>query len=292
MKTKIIMLVMISLAAPGFIGTASAKLLSIFQIQCTPDANGVSTENGNIVDCLGGIVTSKPNLATPRFVIQDPNCSDGWSAIQVKDESNTGDFDDINVGDRVRLYNVLVEEFRGTTFLNYKSSNNAYLEKISTGNKLPAPIMVSLKDINAPADYINSVIINNHNAEKYESVLIQVVNVYVEDQGYGKAYDNYLLTCKANPALTCWASDYMNSNLGDAIYHPYVETGKGFYSVSGILEQYTGDKYAIHYDYYQLLTLNTESFSFLNIADLDGDGDVDFDDNDIFGKYWRLYEGK
>jgi len=290
MKSKILVM-MISLLAIGFVNKANAELLSIYQIQYTADANGISPENGNIVDCLGGIVTYKKTGGRPRLVIQDPNYLDGWSAIQVKDLFSTGIFDDINVGDWISLTNVLVEENKGTTFLQYIEDNNPILTIVSRNNPLPKPLMVSIEDVNAPTDYIDSVIVNNHNAEKYESALIQVVNVYVEDQGYGKAYDNYLLTSNVNPALTCWASDYMNSDNG-SIYHSYVEIGKSFCSVSGILEQYTAESDGINYDYYQLLTINTESFSFQHIADLDGDGDVDFDDYDIFGKYWRLYEGK
>ncbi|MBN1974217.1 MAG: hypothetical protein JW787_11295 [Sedimentisphaerales bacterium] len=290
MKTKIMMLVMISLVTFGFIGTANAEMLSIYKIQFTDEADGASPENGKIVDCLGGTVIHKISGSRPRLVIQDVNENRGWNAIQVKGWVSDA-FDAVNIGDNMSFYNVLVEEYRGTTFLQYQGENNAYFQTISTGNTLPKPIMVSIKDINAPTDNIDSVIVNNHNAEKYESALIKVVNVYIEGTGYGKSYDNYLLTSNANPALTCWASDYMNSD-NESIYHSYVETGKSFCSVSGILEQYTNKSGGINYDYYQLLTTNTESFSFQHVADLDGDGDVDFDDYDIFGKYWRLYEGK
>ena len=61
-----------------------AEPLSIFEIQYTTDVNGNSDLNGNIVDCLGGIVTHKRGGGRPRLVVQDPNYPDGWSAIQVK----------------------------------------------------------------------------------------------------------------------------------------------------------------------------------------------------------------
>ena len=236
MKIKIMILVMITIVTLGFISAANAELLSIYKIQYTDEADGASPENGNIVDCLGGIVTHKKTGGRPRLVIQDPNYLDGWSAIQVKDLFSTGVFDNINVGDWISLTNVLVDENKGTTFLQYIEDNNPILTIVSRNNPLPKPLMVSIEDINAPTDYVDAVLVDNYNAEKYESALIQVVNVYVEGTGYGKAYDNYLLTSNANSSLTCWASDYMNSDIGDgSIYHPYVGIGHSFCSVSGIL---------------------------------------------------------
>jgi hypothetical protein len=291
METKIMMLVMITVTL-GFINTVNAEALSIYEIQFTTEVDGASPEDGNFVDCLGGIVTHKTSGSRPRLVIQDVNENRGWNAIQVKGWVRDA-FDAVSTGDEVSLQNVLVEEYKGMTFLQYKSENNAYFEIISTGNNLPKPIMVSIEDINAPTDSVDAVTVDNHNAEKYESALIQVINVHVQDTGYGKAYDNYLLTSNANSSLTCWASDYMNSDIEDgAIYHSYVGIGQSFCAVSGIFEQYAAESDGINYDYYQLLTKNTASFSFQHIADLDGDGDVDFDDYDVFGKYWRLYEGK
>jgi hypothetical protein len=85
--------------------------------------------------------------------------------------------------------------------------------------------------------------------------------VSVADLGYGKAFDNYVLASNADPNLICWVSDYMNADKDKGlIYHPYVEVGQYFYSVTGILEQYTGDSDGIYYDYYQLLTRNSDDF--------------------------------
>ena len=55
------------------VGTVQADALSIYEIQHTTDANGISPQNGNVVDCLGGIVTHKPPTGRPRLIIQDPN---------------------------------------------------------------------------------------------------------------------------------------------------------------------------------------------------------------------------
>lgn len=291
MKSRMLM-VMISILTLVLIGFANAEPLSIYQIQYTPDANGISPEDGSILDCLGGIVTHKAPGKRPRLVVQDANENRGWNAIQVKGWVSDA-FDSINVGDQVSFHNVLVEEYKGTTFLQYQDENNATFEIVSTGNTLPKPVMVSIDDINAPNTYVDAVKVDNHNAEKYESVLVQVVNVYVQALGYGKAYDNYLLTSNANPDLTCWASDYMNNDIEDgAIHHSYVDIDQSFCAVSGILEQYNANSDGIDYDYYQLLTTGTASFSLQHIADLDEDGDVDFDDFDIFSRYWKLYQGK
>jgi hypothetical protein len=64
------------------------------------------------------------------------------------------------------------------------------------------------------------------------------------------------------------------------LYLPAIQPGQRFRAVAGVLEQYTnlGDGF----DYYQLLTLSTESLTELCPADLDGDGDVDLHDYSLF----------
>jgi len=102
-----------------FIRPIRAAELSIFDIQYTADPNGQSPHNGSIIDCTGGIVTHKPPTGKPRLIIQDPADPEGWGAIQVKDLFNTGIFADVDVGDWISLTNVLVEDNKGTTFLQY-----------------------------------------------------------------------------------------------------------------------------------------------------------------------------
>jgi len=106
------------------------------------------------------------------------------------------------------------------------------------------------------------------------------------DRDYGKAYDNYMLESNVDPNQTCWASDYMNND-NEQIYHPYIQIGQDFCGVTGILEQYTDESDGIFYDYYQLLTRNTEDFVIYQTVDFDYDCDVDFTDFDIFAAHWQ-----
>jgi len=274
-----------------FVMPIQAAELSIYDIQYTSDPNGESPQNGFTVDCTGGIVTHKSPFGRPRLIIQDPAYPDGWGAIQVKDLYGMGVFDDVNVGDWISLTNVLVEEFKGTTFLQYMEENNAGFEILSSGNTLPMPLVVAVDEIVAPVEGLDTWLVNNHNAEKYEAMLIKVINVNVEDTGYGKAYDDYVLASNTDPNFTCWASDYMNADKDKGlIYYPNIKTGRNFCGITGFLEQYTDQQEGIYYDYYQLLTTSSDDFTIEQIADLDGDCDVDFLDFGIFTDHWL--EGK
>jgi hypothetical protein len=288
-RAMVIMIIMITTLST--LGSAQSAELSIYEIQYTTDANGTSPQHGNIVDCLGGIVTHKPPTGRPRLIIQDPNYPDGWGAIQVKDLFSAGVFMDVNIGDWLSFTNVEVEDNRGTTFLQYIGDNNAGFTIVSTNNTLPEPLVVTVDEIAAPIEDLDSRLVSDYSAEKYEAMLIKVVNVNVMDTGYGKAYDNYILAGNADPNLICWASDYMNAGKDKGlIYHPNIEPGRNFCGVTGVLEQYTGEQDGIFYDYYQLLTTSTEDFTVEQIADLDGDCDVDFLDFGIFTQHWL--EGK
>jgi len=270
-----------------FVMPMQAAELSIYDIQYAADPNGESPQNGNIVDCTGGIVTHKSPSGRPRLIVQDPAYPEGWGAIQVKDLFSAGVFTDVNVGDWISLTNVLVEEFKGTTFLQYMEENNAGFEILSSGNTLPKPLVVTVDQIAAPIEGLDTWLVANHNAEKYEAMLIKVVNVTVMDIGYGKAYDNYSLTSNVDHNHTCWASDYMNTGKEKGlIYHPNIEPSRNFCGVTGVLEQYTDQQEGINYDYYQLLTTSTEDFVVEQVADLDGDCDVDFLDFGIFTEHW------
>jgi len=262
--------------------------LSIYEIQYTTDVNGTSPQNGNIVDCLGGIVIHKtPAPLRPKLTLYDPNYPCGWGGIMVKDIYSTGVFDDVNVGDWVSFTNVEVEDYKGTTFLQYKSENDPNFTIVSRDNPLPRPLLVIVDDIAAPIkiEDTNDWVVPDHNAEIYEGMLVKVVDVNVKDTGYGKAYDNYILESNLDPNSICWASDYMNEDR-DGIYHPNVRTGQNFCGVAGIIEQYTGEKAGIYYDYYQLLTTGTESFTISQISDLDEDCDVDFLAFGLFAQHW------
>ena len=274
----------------GSSGLVQSQALSIYEIQYTTDVNGTSPQNGNIVDCLGGIVIHKtlPPLRS-RLTLYDPNYPNGWGGIMAKDLYSTGAFNDINVGDWVSFTNMEVEDFKGTTFLQYKSETDPNFTIVSRDNPFPRPLLVTPDEIAAPVEDVNQWVVADHNAEKYEAMLVKVVDVNVKDTGCGKAYDNYILESVLAPNSTSWASDYMNEEK-DGIYHPYVQVGQNFCGVAGIIEQYTGEKYGIYYDYYQLLTTSTESFTIDQTADLNYDCVVDFVDYGFFAVHW-LEEG-
>jgi hypothetical protein len=289
MKKKMLTVVII-LSVLVLTKYVQADALSIYEIQYTTDANGISPQNGNIVDCMGGIVVHKIQGDRPRLVIQDPNQSHGWGAIQVKGWTSNA-FDGITIGNWISLSNVMVEDYRGTTFLQYQSENDPNITIVSMNNPIPRPLVVTIDEISAPTEGIDAWIVPDQTAEKYESMLIKVINVHVSDAGYGKAFDNYALTSNNDPNFACWASDYINSDKEKGlIYHPIVEIYQNFCGVAGILEQYTGESDGIFYDYYQLLTTDTKVFTIEQIADLDGDCDVDFADFNIFVEHWL--EGK
>lgn len=284
MKTAMLMSMVIVIIL-ALAGSVQADALSIYEIQYTADANGLSPQDANIVDCLGGIVVHKYSGSRTKLTLYDPNYPDGWGGIMAKDYYGVGAFTDVNVGDWVSLTNVEVENYRGTTLLQYKSENDPNFTIVSTNNPLPRPLVVPIDEIAAPPEGLDAWVVADHNAEKYEAMLIKVIDVYVKDIGYGKAYDNYLLVSNVDPNFICWASDYMNDDRFE-IYHPYIEIDQNFCGVAGILEQYTGEKYGIHYDYYQLLTTGTGDFTIDQTADFDGDCNVDFADFSIFAEHW------
>jgi hypothetical protein len=263
--------------------------LTIREIQYTESPDGANVYNGQILDCAGGVVVAKVAGGRPRLILQDPNAADGWGGIQVKGWASDA-FADVNVGDWVQLERVFVEENRGTTFLQYWSDNPdgslPALTIVSRGHALPRPLVIDVNEIKAP-EYLpldDAWVAANHNAEKFESMLLQIRNVEVIAQGLGKAQDNYELQSFAepnDPNAHCWASDYMNQGKEKSeLYLPGIEMGQRFRAVTGILEQYTNLEDG--YDYYQLLTLSEASVVGLCAADLDQDGDVDLWDYKYF----------
>lgn len=165
------------------------------------------------------------------------------------------------MGDWVSVTGVLVEEYRGGTFLQFGGSMapGAGFTVESTGNALPAPVVVTPGQIAAPLEGSpGEWAVSDHGAEPYESMWLRVYNVTVTDMDLGKASDNYNL--QSATLGDAWASDYMNDDLDDPsfdLYHAYVTLGQEFGYVTGILEQYTRDP---NWDYYQLLTTSTGDF--------------------------------
>ena len=282
---KVLFLTVVLTASFGFTQMINADVLSIYDIQYTTDPNGASHYDGSVVDCNGGIVIHIRPGPPAKLTLYDPNCPDAWGGIMAKDPESVGVFTDVNVGDWVSFTNFKVEEYRGTTFLQYIEDNDPCYTVVSWDNPLPKPITVRVGQIKAPVEGTLEWVVEDHSAEKYEAMLLKVVDVNVVGQEYGKAEDNYILQSNRDPN-SCWASDYMNEDTGGQKYHPLVLLGRRFCGVTGILEQYTGTKYSIYYDYYQLLTTNTEDFTITQAADCDGDCDVDLADFSVFALYW------
>ncbi len=250
------------LSIPWSSATVFADLFRIDQIQyvdLSVDPSGASSYDGQTHDCIGGIVTTIWTGSRPRLVLQDPNYMNGWGAIQVKGWNGGDTFAGINPGDWVSFTDVLVEEYRGNTFLQFGGTQgpapNAAFARESTGHTIPASTVVTLDQIAAPAEGPpESWLVADHSAEPYEAMWLTVKEVTVTGLGFGKADDNYVLSSADGDA---WASDYNNEGKGYFdLYHPYVQLGSEFYSVTGILEQYEKGS-TDDWDYYQLLTTST-----------------------------------
>jgi hypothetical protein len=268
---------------------AQGGVLTISEIQYTESPDGASSYNGKVIDCAGGVVISKVAGGRPRLFLQDPNALDGWGAIQVKGWVSDA-FASVNVGDWVEIRQAFVEEYRGTTFLQYWDANpdgsRPVLTVVSHGHSLPRPLVVDVNEIKAP-EYLpveDAWLVADHQAERLESMLLQIREVVAAGKDLGKAQDNYELQSFREPNDTgalCWASDYANQDRQKPnLYLPGIEMGRRFRAVTGVLEQYTN--LGEGFDYYQLLTLSENSVVGLCPADLDQDGDVDLWDSRLF----------
>jgi hypothetical protein len=265
---------------------------SIYDLQYQSDPEDLNSPHvGEDVNCTGGIVIHKFAGKNPKLTLYDPNNPDGWGGIAVKDFStDTNAFDSIVVGDWVSLTHTTVEEYRGNTQLMFEGTSGFVVE--STGNDLPEPISIEPNDITASVYQTSPEgwLVENHNAEKYEAMLVRVENVIVTEKDLGKAADNYSLESyeNAGPNDICWAADYMNEEVEEDDYHQFIDLGSRFCSITGIVEQYKKyDSYEeIDWDYYQLLTTYTRDLKRYTPADLNGDCMVDFSDFAVFCQYW------
>jgi hypothetical protein len=264
-------------------------VLTISDVQYTESADGASPYNGQVIDCLGGIAVAKVAGGRPRLFLQDPNALDGWGAIQIKGWVSDA-FAGVSIGDWVETRQTFVEEYRGTTFLQYWDENpdgsRPALMVVSHGHDVPRPLVVDVNEIKAPEyqPLDDAWLVADHRAERLESMLLQIRDVVVVEKDLGKAQDNYELQSFREPNETgarCWTSDYANQDRSKSdLYVPGIETGQRFRAVTGVLEQYTN--LGEGFDYYQLLTLSETSLVELCPADLDRDGDVDLWDAKLF----------
>ena len=238
--------------------------VTITQIQQTSLADGVTSKynyddySSRRLNCVGGIVVRIFPGSNPRLQLYDPDNYGIWGAIQVKGLLGENSFAGISEGDQLSFENIYVQEKRGTTFLNYDSA--VVLVKGTSSNPLPDPLVVSASEIAAPAfigtDLYNrdhwEKVVADYSAEKYESMLLKIMNVSVKGMGLGKEPDNYNLQTASGDGDNVWAADYLNVDVEDDLYHWKVSADRSFDSVTGMLEQYTND--STGWDYYQLLT--------------------------------------
>ena len=218
------------LVTAGIAG-AEAPGYTIYELQYTDAAhNWESLHAGEIVKCVGGIVTAK---FKQRIVLQDPSLGSEWAAIEVRGYPvyPTG----INIGDQVDFDSVYVEEYVGVTTIRYYNFSSHVVN--SSGNPIPEPTPVPLWNIRYPA--------HPEDCEKYAAMLISVDGpMTIGAVDLGKAGDNYELVGVSGD--TAWASDYANSEI-DSTY--FVHPGECYETMTGILQRYTNDPW----DYYQLL---------------------------------------
>jgi len=278
------------LALAALAQTAAGVDCNIYDLQYQSDPEDSNSPHvGEDVDCTGGIVIHKFFGGAPKLTLYDPAHPNGWGGIAVKDFTTAQELaNTVNVGDWVSFTNTTVEESRGNTQLNYEEKSGFAIE--STDNDLPQPIVIEPNDITVPLYQASPEgwLVQNHNAEKYEAMLVSVTNVIVTENGLGKAQDNYTLERYDNPGANdlCWAADYMNEEVEEDDYHRYVELDSRFCSVTGIIEQYDGYKNYYEWDYYQLITTYTGDLKRYVPADLTGDCMVDMEDLAQFSNYW------
>lgn len=226
-------------------GVGYADDLSIHDVQYTIDPSGDSDYAGQIHNVLGGIVTHVYFGNKPRVFLQDP-ADPTWGGIVVKDWEDGELANNVRIGDKVNLANVLIEEYRGGTHLQYNKDWAPYaaFSVESSDHLLPDPALLSAADLAVPVDHAAS--------EPYEFMLARLENVTVGTLGLGKVPDNYELIQGDDVA---WGTDYMNLDAGGP-YDPHIQTGAYLDSITGIVEQYTNLDYG--WDYYQLCTRSAD----------------------------------
>jgi hypothetical protein len=235
----------VGLAVGVFSATAYGADLTIYEIQSNTSNGDASIYHTQIHNVTGGVVTHvwhRVGDVNERVYLQDPAHAT-WGAICVKDSQNGELSNSVNVGDWVSFANIYIEEYRGTTFLQYNktSAPNVTFTVESSGNPVPAPTVLTAADLVVP--------VNHAASEPYESMVVRLRDVVVGQKSLGKNSDNYELLQDTD---TAWGTDYMNVDAG-APYDPRIVTGRMLASITGVVEQYTN---LPSWDYYQLDTRN------------------------------------
>jgi len=257
MKTQWFVVGVIGLVMVGWCGVSHADVLSIHDIQYYTSDGDASIYDGETHHVTSGIVTHIWHGFNDRVYLQDPD-HPTWGAIVVKDAEDGELSNNVSVGDEVSFEHIYIQEYRGTTFLQYRRSlsENVAFTVESSGNPVPPPTMLTAADVEAPIYDDDPVtggwFVENHNAEPYESALVTLENLTVEEMDHGKAHDNYQLLQGDDRA---WAADYMQDLPPGFDYDPRIMIGAELESVTGIVEQYTKSyDTPPSWDYYQVCT--------------------------------------
>jgi hypothetical protein len=230
-----------ALAAAGAAPTgARAPAYDICELQHSgPELDWKSPHQGEIVGCVGGIVTHK---FRQRIVLQDPSLGTEWAAIEVRGYPvyPTG----IEVGDQVDFDNVYVDEYRGVTTLQYYSASSHVVN--SSGHEMPPLRSLSVWDLRYPA--------HPEDTEKYAAMLVKLdEEVTIGALDLGAHQDNYELLGEFGEIA--WGSDYGNIDI-TSTYH--VASGECYARLVGIIQRYDDDA---QWDYYQLLPRGNHDYA-------------------------------
>jgi len=216
-----------------------APVYNIYELQHSgPELGWQSPHQGEIVACVGGVVTHK---FKQRIVVQDPSLGSEWAAIEVRGYPvyPAG----IGIGDQVDFDNVYVDEYRGVTTLQYYSASSHVVN--SSGNELPPPLPLSVWDLRYPA--------HPEDTEKYAAMLVKLdEEVIIGEMDLGAHEDNYELLGELGE--TAWGSDYGNTDITSTYY---VEGGQCYARIFGIVQRYAD---GVQWDYYQLLPRRTADY--------------------------------
>lgn len=270
-------------------------------------------DDGVIDEITGVVVMNLEHMDyhMGRFHIEDAS-GQLWGGIMVVDEAENAGTGvlarSLTVGDSVTLYNVNYES--GGAFGN----DALYFGASSTFSVTPnvgVPEAVEVTSDQLFVDNMTSI------GAEYQSMLIKVNQVAIDQMGIGPKDDNYAITdADGNVA---WVADYANAGKlfsskcwdtayhhytcldtptaapWDPLYNPISDDGHGgvgqyFASVEGLLEKQQDSVIDPTYSFYQLLTIDTESFTLGIPGDANGDGQVDGSDVTILANNWQSEE--
>jgi len=179
------------------------SITRIYSIQYTTDASGDSPLKGQQVRTTGIVTAVKTGTTSFNIWIQDS--AKAWNGVYVYGIDNS--MGTIAQGDSVEVIGT-VDEYYNLT----EVKTVTYLNKISSGNTLPTPVVVT------PAEAAS---------EAYEGVLVQLTNVEctVADAGHGEFT----------------VSDGTNTINVDDFLYKYTPTQGARYNITGLIDYNYGE---------------------------------------------------